>query len=234
MPADVERLNAHFRKEFAAAAHAFFLWKGINNCAAQDRAIHRGLNEQALSWNIITHSLQTTFFIALGRLFDTDGNAFSAHAFLRGCIENIEQFGKDALRARKISLSGGKETEWLEEYMKDAYAPSPHDFQRLRGELSKRQAEYEEIYRPIRNQIFAHKDANAMESVEALFGKTRIDQIEGLLWFLYQMKEVVDQLLYNGRLTAIGDFDFSEEQHVVDDVRELLRRLRMPISDVIE
>lgn len=227
MSGDVERLNQHFREEFAAAAHAFFLWKGINNCAAQDQAIHRGLNEQALLWNIITHSLQTTFFIALGRLFDTDGEAFSAHAFLRGCIASIEQFGVDALRARKISSAGGKEPDWLEKYMKDVYVPSLSDFQKLRGELSKRQAQYEEIYRPIRNQIFAHRDAKTMENVEALFGKTRIDQIEELLWFLYQIQQIVNQLLYNGLLAKIGDFDFSEEEHVVEDVRELLRRLRI-------
>jgi hypothetical protein len=233
MPADVERLNQHFREEFAAAAHAFFLWKGINNCAAQDRAIHRGLNEQALSWNIITHSLQTTFFIALGRLFDTARDAFSAHAFLRGCLENIEQFGRDALRARKISLSGGTEPNWLEEYMEDAYAPSANDFQRLRSELSKRQAQYQQIYRPIRNQIFAHRDSTTMENVDTLFGKTRINQIEELLWFLYQVQEVVGQLLYSGRLTRIGDFDFSEEDHVVEDVRELLGRLRMPVNETM-
>jgi hypothetical protein len=190
------------------------------------------LNEQALSWNIITHSLQTTFFIALGRLFDTDEDAFSAHSFLRSCIEDIDQFGKDSLRARKIALANEKEPDWLEDYTAEAYAPSLKDFQKLRGQLSKRQAQYEKIYRPIRNQIFAHKDTGAMENVEALFGETRIDHIEELLRFLYQIQEVVGQLVHNGRLTSIGDFDFSEEDYVVEDARELLDRLRMPAPEL--
>ena len=41
----VERLCEHFREELAAAAHAFYLWKGINNVAAEDKAIFRGINE---------------------------------------------------------------------------------------------------------------------------------------------------------------------------------------------
>jgi hypothetical protein len=57
MQDNIERLHQHFCEEFAAAAHAFFLWKGINNFAVENPEIRRGLNEQALPWNIITHSL---------------------------------------------------------------------------------------------------------------------------------------------------------------------------------
>lgn len=228
MPEDIKQLHLHFSQEFASAAKAFFLWKGINECAANDREIYRGINEQAQTWNIITHSLQTTFFIALGRLFDTDGDAFSVHSYLRSCIKNIHQFSEAELRSRKIDDNNGKVPEWLETFVAEAYFPCESDFQRLRGELSKRQRQYEEIYRPIRNQIFAHKDVRAMESVESLFGKTRIEQIEALLWFLHQVKELVWQLLMNGRKTSIGDFDFTEEKYVVDDARALLNRLRIP------
>ena len=156
MTIDLDRRLEHFRQELSTAAHAFFLWKGVNNCAAEEDEIHRGLNEQALSWNTITHSLQTTFFIALGRLFDTGGEAFSVHTLLRNCIDNLSQFGKDALRARKMESTNGKEPDWLKKYIDEAYVPSERDFQLLRGELSKHQKQYEEIYRPIRNAVFAH------------------------------------------------------------------------------
>lgn len=223
----VERLHQHFRAEVGTAAQAFFLWKGINNCAAGDRGIYRGLNEQALSWNILTHSLQTTFFIVLGRLFDTDRNAFSVYAFLRRCIENIGQFGKDALRERKLAASAGVVPEWLDDYIESAYVPEEKDFQIMRGELSKRQKQYEKIYRPIRNMVMAHKDAATMDNVESLFGKTRVEHIERLLWFMHQIQEMVFQLLHNGRPTKIGDHRFDEEDYVVRDVRTLLERLRV-------
>lgn len=225
---DLEQLQRHFAEEFAAAAHAFFLWKGINNYAVNNPSVHRGINENALSWNIITHSLQTTFFIVLGRLFDTDGDSLSAHTFLRKCVENIGQFDQQALRARKIAASDGNVPPWLDGYMRETYAPNVQDFKRLRGELSRHQAKYIEIYRPIRNQIYAHRDVETLESVESLFGRTRISEIEELLGFLYQMKEVVSQLLYNGRLCALGDFTFSEEEFVLVDAREMLDRIRIP------
>jgi hypothetical protein len=227
MPEAVASLHEHYRSEVAAASHAFYLWKGINNIAAADRGTFRGINEQALTWNTITHSLQTTFFIALGRLFDTDGDAFSIHAFLKGCIENIAEFDRPALHARKLALSNGVEPDWLARYVANAYVPTVGDFQRLRGEASKHQAHYEAIYRPIRNQVFAHKDAGSMDSLQGLFGKTKISDIEQLLDFLYQVQEVVFQLFQNGELRKVGEFQNSEETLVVEDVSDLLKRIRM-------
>lgn len=222
----IERLHQHFQAEVGTAAKAFFLWKAINNLASEDEEIYRGLNEQAFSWSILTHSLQTTFFIVLGRLFDTDGDAFSVHAFLRTCIENIGQFNKDALRKRKLAVSGGVVPEWLDEYMESVYVPEEKDFQIMRGELSKRQKQYEAVYRPIRNMVVAHKDAATLENVEALFGKTDVTEIEALLCFLHQIQEAVFQLLHNGRLTKIGDHCFGEEEYVVRDIHALLERLK--------
>ena len=222
----VENLLQHFSAEVGGAAQAFFLWKGINNCATDDREIYHVLNKQALSWNILTRSLQTTFFIVLGRLFDTDKDAFSAQAFLKGCIDNIDQFSKDALRKRKLEGSSGAVPEWLENYMEEAYVPEVKDFQILRGELSKQRQHYEKIYRPIRNMVIAHKDAAFMENVESLFGNTSIEDIEKFLWFLHQIEEVIFRLLYDGRLTKIGDYGFNEEQYVVNDIRALLEKLK--------
>ena len=228
MPDDLEQLQQHFSEEFASAAHAFFLWKGINNYAVSDRSVYRGINENALSWNIITHSLQTTFFIVLGRLFDTDGEAFSAHTFLRKCIDNIDQFNQQGLRTRKLAASEGASPPWLDQYIREAYVPTVADFQRLRGELSRHQAKYIDIYRPIRNQIYAHRDIDTLADVDSLFGRTRRADIEMLLGFLYQLKEVVWQLMHNGRLCGLGDFTLAEEEFVLVDARELLDRLRIP------
>ena len=69
-----------------------------------------------------------------------------------------------------------------------------------------------------------------MDNVEELFGKTRVDEIEVLLSFLYQIQEVIFQLLRNGELRKIGDFEYSEEEHVVDDIRALLVQLRLKSS----
>jgi len=131
---NIERLLKLFRDEVTTACWAFFVWKTINNTASGDAKVHKALNENAVSWNIITHSLQNTFFVTLGRIFDVDGNAFSIHSFLRACIEHIDQFSIVALRERKLRDAKGKIPEWLEDYLSDAYVPREIDFQRLRGE----------------------------------------------------------------------------------------------------
>jgi hypothetical protein len=219
---DIEQLLKTFRIEVATASQAFYAWKSINNIAFSSTKIHDALNKNALSWNIITHSLQSTFFITLGRLFDTDGDSFSVHAFLRACIDNIDQFSKDALRTRKMKDQNGHEPPWLNQYIKDAYVPLKKDFLILRGETSKKQKLYEDIYRPIRNQIIAHKDKLTIDNIDELFSKTKTEQIEDILQFLYQIEMVVFNLLANGKITQLGNSTSDEETYVHKDIKDLL------------
>jgi hypothetical protein len=222
---DLERLLKIFRNEVTTASQAFYAWKAINNIASSNIEIHHALNKNALSWNIIAHSLQSTFFITLGRLFDIDGEAFSIHALLRACIGNIDQFSKEALRKRKIKDQKGQAPSWLNEFIEAAYVPVKKDFQMLRGEISKKQKEYEDVYRPIRNQIIAHKDKQTIDNVDELFGKTKAEQIDEILQFLYQIEMIIFNLLANGNMSKIGDFTSDEEAFVQKDIGGLLNKL---------
>lgn len=222
---DVQKAHSIFRDEVTAVAWSFFVWKSINRVATQNKGIHARLNKNSLSWNTITSSLQTMFFITLGRLFDIDGDAFSVHTLLKSCIENLDQFSLASLRERKIRENGGKEPGWLYEYIKDAYQPVEKDFQRMRGEVAKRQKIYEKIYRPIRHQVYAHKEAGTIENVQELFGKTNIGQIEELIDFLHQIENVIFDVLYNGRMNEIGHYNFTEENRALSDVESLLGKL---------
>ena len=185
---DLEKAQKIFRDEVTAAAWSFFVWKNFNKVVSKDEAIIRSINENALSWNIITHSLQSTFFITLGRLFDIDGEAFSVHSLLRSCIENIDQFSLECLRQRKVKGNNNIEPDWLNVYIEKAYVPVEADFQRLRGEVSKQQKIYEDVYRPIRHRVIAHKEAATIESVSELFGKTnRSKFIDGGVYKRYPL-----------------------------------------------
>jgi len=155
---DIEELYKEFQSELNVACLFFYTCKNIKNIAVGDKKVYHALNRNKLSWNIILSPLQSTFFIVLGRLFDIDGKTFSVHTFLRACIENIEQFSKDALRERKIKGSEADKLSWLDEYIEKSYQPNKEDFLKLKGEVSKRQKRYESIYKPIRHKIFAHKE----------------------------------------------------------------------------
>jgi len=223
---NIETAHKIFRDEVTTASWSFFVWKSINNIAASDKDAYRALNENALSWITITHSLQSTFFITLGRLFDIDGDAFSVHAFLRSCLDHIDQFSLEEVRKRKIKINGGSTPEWLDRYMENAYQPKESDFQRLRGEVSKQQRVYEEIYRPIRHRVIAHKESASIDIESELFSKTNIGQIQEFINFMYQIHNIIFDLLYNGSLNEIGTYKFTEDKRVHDDVEALLKRLK--------
>lgn len=222
----MEDLYKLFRDEVTTASWSFYVWKSFNNIASKDHDIYTAINETALTWNIITHSLQSTFFITIGRLFDVDGDALSIHALLRACIDNIDQFNKASLRERKIREYKGNLPEWLDKYIEEAYEPTEKDFQMLRGETSKIQKQYEEVYRPIRNKVIAHKERETLENVDELFGKTNVTQLQDFIIFLHQIENIVFQLLYNGKLTQIGDHEFKEDEYVNSDVMKLLTGLK--------
>ena len=74
---DVEASLNHYSKEVDLATYTFFVWKSINNIAVGDKEILTALRRNALSWGVITHSLQCTFFICLGRIFDDRKDSFS-------------------------------------------------------------------------------------------------------------------------------------------------------------
>jgi hypothetical protein len=223
---DIESLHRRFESEVTTAAITFYAWKSINVVASKDNAVHRAMNSEALSWNAITHSLQTTALITLGRIFDTDHGALSVHSYLNKCISSLDQFGPDHLRQRKIRLANGAPTPWLDDYIADAEYPEKEDFRDLKRTAKQFQKRYEAIYKPIRNQVLAHSDLSTVGNAQALFAKTRIGDIQETLEFLYQLCQVVFQFLHNGRRTKLTDFQFRTESEVRENVESLLARLR--------
>ena len=221
----IEQIHKEFGVDVNIAITAFYTWRSINILAGENKDILKGLNKNALSWNIITHSLQNTFFIAMGRIFDTDHEAFSVHRVIRMFINKHEQFNKDHLRERKLTHVSESNPVWLENYIDDAFVPSEIDLTKFRGEIAKRQRIYEDVYRPIRNNIIAHKDASFVGKSEELFNKTNIGEIEGMLKFLYQFDQVFFQLIHNGRIQRLEDVIFDEEEYVKRDVHDMLLKL---------
>ena len=120
---DIEVIQQRFENEVTTAAIAFYTWKSINTIASKDNTIHTVMNKEALTWNAITHSLQTAALITLGRIFDTDHGALSVHSYLNKCISEINQFSPEYLRRRKLRLINGNQAPWLDEYLVNAEYP---------------------------------------------------------------------------------------------------------------
>lgn len=221
---DLELIFDMFHQELTLACQAFFAWKSVHNLSSGDRKIYDAINGNVLSWNLILHSLQATFFITLGRIFDTNPNSFSVHKVFRCCKKEINQFNKESLRARR--LKNAKEIpNWLDDYINDAYEAKVSDFNKLKKDVYKMQRTYEDIYRPIRHKIFAHKDTDHLSNSGGLFKETTIGQVEIILKTLYQAKMVIRSLYDNGRLRRRESFEFKEEEYVYKDIKSLLSKL---------
>ena len=221
---DLIELYKNYSKEYKIVSQSYYTWKLINNIASKDPKIYDALNKNSTTWNIILHSLQSTYFIALRRLFDRDKNTFSADSLLKTCIENISEFGKDKIAERKISNSSEK-PEWLDKYLEGVYQIEQKDIQILRGELSKQNKKYEDKFKSIVNKVFAHREIKYLEKSNSLFIGTTIGDIEEIINFLFQIDMILFDLFHNGRLQKIGSYQFKEEEYLFKDVSSLLNKI---------
>jgi len=222
-----ERMHKHFENEVTALAQSYYAWKSINNIASGNEDIYHGLHDTAICWNIILHSLQTTFFITLGRIFDTDTKVFSVHSYLRSYINNPEWFTPDALRIRKGWPKREDEPEWYQEYLSKAYYPKPEDFIEFKKLIKPYQVRYESVYKPIRHNLMAHKNFEMLESFNDLFKGTDISILEGMILFLYQLHSSIFDLIYNGLRKELSHYTFSEDERVNTDMVKILSRFNI-------
>ena len=221
---DIMKLYKEFSAEYKIVAQSFYTWKLVNNIASKDSKIFESLNENSTTWNIILYSLQSTYFIALRRIFDNDENAFSADGLLKSCIENISEFGKDKIAERKIGDSSDK-PEWLDKYLEGVYQIEQKDIQILRGELSKQKKTYEDKFRSIVNKVFAHREIKYLENSNSLFVGATVGDIEDIINFLFQIDRILFDLFHNGRFQNIGSYHFKEEEYLLKDINSLLRKI---------
>lgn len=212
-----EKYYKEFSNEVHKALGSYLFWRMIQNRAATEPELLNALNHTPLSWVMIRHALQVSLFITLGRIFDIDSDAFSADDLLKTRIDQIQIFTKKNLRKRKMRLVGGAKPEWLNDRINEAYEPVEKDFQLLRSELSKRKKVFEKVYRPIRHKLIAHTDKKFMGKADDLWKETNIGELEGILWFLNDLKETLSETYQNGMKPILQsrepDVDFYESDY---------------------
>jgi len=175
--------------------------------AARNSQVRDLLNTAPLFWNTILGALQTSAFVALGRIFDQQ----SVHNIDRliGIAQNNQAiFSKQALARRKQGSSPQPPT-WLPQYLKDAYVPRPADFRRLRSYIRRFRRAYEARYRPIRHQVYAHKQAAPGAQTEALFATTTIRELQQILTSLMRIHDALWQLFVNGNRPVLRPVRYS-------------------------
>ncbi len=225
-----ERLLDVLDHEARTAANAYWTWRHLNSIATEDKTAYSALNRNARTWNIVMHSLQETFLLTLGRLFDTDGDAFSVHSALKSCIRQIDDFKKPALEERKRRTSKGP-FHWVAGYVAAAYEVSEADLHQLKPAIAEGRKLYDTVYRCIRNKVIAHTDQATIDAAHELYERTSLREIERLLLLPHQVHGVLSQLLWNGRLTSLDDHRDSVETLTRQDVNSLYEALKNDVDE---
>jgi hypothetical protein len=221
----IEILLNEYRNEFNKAASSFYAWKVLAKLPLYDKQVHDALNRNADSWILIRYSLQTTFIVALGRIFDTNRSSLNIHRFLDACKSEISQFSKSAFEARRIRDNHGQRPDYLDDYIKGIYEAVESDFDELIKVTDEQAAIYRLNYKPIRHKVVAHKDFDTFLSEANLFAPTDLDEIEKILELLFRVERVVSDLLMNGEKRSLDFYSFDRKRNITHDLENLLRKL---------
>jgi hypothetical protein len=196
------------RGDVEAAIKSNHAYLTIHNLAVAERSICDKVNRFPEFWTLNAYALQTTFFVAFGRVFDTRHDSLSIQKLVEATIANPAFFSKAALRHRKRESANiqGPDPDWLLEYVRDAWEPTQAELQPIRDALTPHCDKFREIYRPIRHKAFAHRSAEDETAIAALFGRTLIGEVSIILRFLHTVLWAITEMAWNARRPDLTDF----------------------------
>lgn len=200
-----------FRREAESAVQFFYAWLSVHQVASRNETVEDLLNTAPLFWNTALGALQGSAFIALGRVFDQERDTHNIDRLIRLAQNNPDIFSLQALAERKRRLAPTA-NEWLAEYLKNAHVPTHDDFRRLRKHVSARRKIYEANFRPVRHNVFAHKQLSHQVDQQALFAKVSVPEIQQVLVFLRRLHQALWDLLFNGRKPVLRPARYSVTQ----------------------
>ncbi|MBW2044103.1 MAG: hypothetical protein JRI96_04360 [Deltaproteobacteria bacterium] len=217
------RLLNFVRNEIIRAINSFYTYIEIHNQLASNKALYRKLNRNPSFWNIVLHSLQNTFFITLGRIFD-DKSENSVHKLVGVCLANPHLFSKESLARRR--MKAGKRPQWLDGFLLTAFEPSGEDLRVFRRQVSRLRKIYNAVYGEIRNKVIAHSEFSDSNRVSQLFSKTQVGKIDELLYGLHDVVSVLWELLDNGKRPEFGVQVYDYKDHISKTVGDVLSAFR--------
>jgi hypothetical protein len=217
------------RGDVEAAIKSNHTYLTIQNLLVSDRAIYDKINKSPEFWTLNTYALQTTFFIAFGRVFDSRNDSLSIQKLVKATIADPAFFSKAALRQRKRQASNiqGSDPDWLVEYVRAAWEPTEADLRPLKDALTPHWDKFRTIYRPIRHKAFAHRSTEDEAAIASLFSRTMIGDVSEILRFLHTVLWAIKEMAWNARRPDLTDFRDYEDyvRNINAKTEEFVRRL---------
>ena len=108
---DVHKALERYRKEIVETADVYYTWKSLHDKLAIDPDAYRGFNRNSYFWGLIIQSLQQSYFISAGRIFDTTKGTFTLPKLESVILKNAGVFQtRTASVPERMGLRSGEET----------------------------------------------------------------------------------------------------------------------------
>jgi hypothetical protein len=212
------------RNEVETGTAAFYTAEEINKFGRDKPDNLARLNRDAGFWTLHVYSLQTTYFVTLGRLFDTRTDVHSMKTVFDETEAHPEYFAKAALADRKRKLANGHEPEWLKGYLEHAWEPTADELKAFRAALEPAQTNYQSTYSAIRHKFFAHSERD-IALANRLLENTQIAEIEDIFYGLNEVVLALHALYDNGAKHEVGTGSRAYIERVRTRTRTMLDRL---------
>lgn len=205
-------------KNLDEAIGAYFVYDNIMQKAVVDKSFLIKLNQNSYFWHYILYSLQTTYFMSLGRIFDQRRGTLSINVFLNKCTENINLFSKVELKKRKAEHI--TDNDELQKYINNAYEPGSETFKDLKRIVKEYSKEYEKNYRDIRHLVFAHTKITKKKELEQLFSNTSRNKLEEIFIRLKYVMIGLFGLYHNGHKIELSKNIKPDELSILRKIKE--------------
>ena len=207
-----------FRSEVDKAVMSYSAWRTFHDQTVSAKSLKVNLNRNAAYWNIIQYSLQMSYYMALGRIFDCNGKSISIFKLIKACKSNINEFSKESLALRKGDV-------WSVEYAKNVTVPESADFEKIRLKVKDFKILFDEKIQPVRHKVYAHLNDDSVDELQSLYSKISVGEFEKVLYFLQQLHEYVWQLYHNGRLIPLEEGSFENNKRITADFKLIAEKI---------
>jgi hypothetical protein len=223
---DFERSLNAVSGDVTNAMKLFHTFIEFDRYAAEKPEVLSAVNRDASFWKTAIHGMQAGVFVTLYRVFDDSGDAHSIVPILAAGVRHPEFFSRETLEVRKKRLAEDGNPPWLLDYLDNAWYPAADDMKGLARIIGPHKDQFIKIYEPIRSRVFAHRLEATTEAIQALFERTNITELEGMLRALFHTVQNLDGLIMNGRkfrdTSAEYDSDVAE---IREDTRSVLDKV---------
>lgn len=154
------------------------------------------LNRHPAFWNAVLAGLQSSAFVALGRIFDTKRGTYNGDELLDFAEKHRGIFSRKAREAREVRR--GAPLDQARDFAARAVELRAGGLREVRDGFAARQRVFEKRVAPIRHEVFAHASKREIEDREKMFTALPLRELEDLVVFPLRVERALFQFYYNG------------------------------------